>query len=396
MKKIITVMSLIGFSLAFLAIGSVSAKAELSLPRNIDYDSFDISWSDEFTGDALNTSFWNYDIGNGGSNPGWGNNEKQYYTNREDNVQVNNGTLKLIAKGESINGFKYSSGRINTSGKIKVGYGYCEARIKLPAENGIWPAFWMLGADEPKGWPFCGEIDILESWNTQDFAQYCLHYADDNSPYYNSNEWWKSDIYSNVGRKTKFGKTEWHTYGVLKTKEKIAFYIDGELYSSIIDITKPTMTETHNKYYFVLNVACSGNLTGNQLPAANVNTQMEVDYVRYYTQKESDKIQPTTSNTKETVKKPARASIKSLRNIKKKKIVIKIKKMNGIKGYQIRYCDNRRFFGYESKFSKKLTETIKGLDKNSYYWIKVRAYTSKNGKKVYGTWSKVKKIKVRK
>ena len=120
---------------------------------------YKLVWSDEFNGTALNTDNWTYDLGNGGSNAGWGNNEKEYYTNRTDNVYVSDGTLKITALEQKFNRYNYTSGRIKTAGKQTFKYGRMEARIKLPSLNGVWPAFWMLGVDQ-KGWPWCGEFDI--------------------------------------------------------------------------------------------------------------------------------------------------------------------------------------------------------------------------------------------
>jgi beta-glucanase (GH16 family) len=102
-------------------------------------------WSDEFNGSSLDTSKWGYEIGTGAS--GWGNNELQYYTNRTDNAYVSGGALHIRAKRESYGGKNYTSARLNTNGKFTFKYGYVEARLALPSSQGIWPAFWMLGAN---------------------------------------------------------------------------------------------------------------------------------------------------------------------------------------------------------------------------------------------------------
>lgn len=392
MKKLIAFTLTLAASLCV----SVTTFGALSLPATIDKSAFKLEWSDEFNGTELNSQYWNAEIGNGTN--GWGNNELQYYTGDPDNVNVSNGTLKITALAQKKNGYNYTSARLQTAGKVEVGYGYCEARIKIPSVSGVWPAFWMLGANEPKGWPMCGEIDIMESWNTDDFAQSCLHYADDNSPYYET-EPWRSDNWSNFFSKRNIGKTEWHTYGVYKTKTHLAFYIDGQLYSKVIDITNPVMTEMHNDYYFLLNIACGGNLTQGQVPnATNLNATMEVDYVRYYAENPTQTTQPVAKQQQTTKKvtKPARVKITKAKNVKKKKINLKFKKVKGAKGYQIRWCDNKKFQGYEQKTTSKTKVTLKGLSKKSTYRIKVRAYKLSGKKKMYGLWSKVKKVKVKK
>ena len=100
-------------------------------------------WSDEFNGSSLDTSKWSYETGGSG----WGNNELQYYTDRTDNAYVSDGALHIKAKRESYGGKNYTSARLNTNGKFTFTYGYVEARLALPSNQGIWPAFWMLGAN---------------------------------------------------------------------------------------------------------------------------------------------------------------------------------------------------------------------------------------------------------
>ncbi|MFQ9515710.1 MAG: family 16 glycosylhydrolase [Eubacterium sp.] len=391
MKKIILFVATLTASLCV----SVSTFGALSVPETINISNMKLQWSDEFDGTSLNTNYWTPEIGNG--DWGWGNNELEYYTGKEENITVSNGTLKINALSEKVGNYNYTSGRIKTADKVEVGYGYVEARIKLPSVNGIWPAFWMLGAGEPKGWPYCGEIDIMEAWNTSDFAQNCFHYADANG----------KDNYSNSYRVTGLGKTNWHTYGVYKTKEKLVFYYDGKIASRVIDITNPEMTEAHNNYYILLNVACGGNLANNIAPsAASLPASMEVDYVRYYVDKTPEELaaEKTTADKKEQETKkvttdstaPKKAKIKSLKNIKGKKIKLTIKKISGVKGFQIRYCDNKKFDGYITKNTTKRTVTIKHLKKKETYYVKVKAYKKISGKKTYGPWSKVKKVKIKK
>jgi len=122
----------------------------------------EIVMQDEFNTDgAPDSSIWGYDIGTGTN--GWGNNELQYYTNRTENVTVENGYLLITAKKEEYQGSSYTSARLTTKGLFEQAYGRFEARIRLPYGQGMWPAFWLLGADsEEVGWPDCGEIDIME------------------------------------------------------------------------------------------------------------------------------------------------------------------------------------------------------------------------------------------
>src|SRR4030088_206384 len=129
---------------------------------------FTLAWSDEFNradGSSLDASKWTYDAGGNG----WGNNELEYYTNRTQNAQIKGGNLVITAQKETYTGSdgvtrNYPSARLKTQGLFSQAYGRFEARIKIPAGRGMWPAFWMLGNDITSvSWPKCGEIDIMEN-----------------------------------------------------------------------------------------------------------------------------------------------------------------------------------------------------------------------------------------
>ena len=144
---------------------------------------------------------------------------------------------------------------------------------------------------------------------------------------------------------------------------------------------------------------------------------MEVDYVRYYKEKTPEQIAADKKKEEEAKKaeeakkkaeeakkkaeaaakaKPKKATISKAKNVKKRKIQLTFKKISGIKGYQVRWCDNKKFQGYEQKNTTKRALTLKGLDKKTKYFIKARAYKVYKGKKIFGAWSTVKKVKVNK
>ena len=119
-------------------------------------------WDDEFDGpegQSPDSLKWVYDIGTD-----WGNQQLEYDTDRPENVSLDGaGNLAIIARKESYAGSAFTSARITTQGLFEQAYGRFEARIKMPWGPGIWPAFWLLGADiETVGWPQCGEIDVME------------------------------------------------------------------------------------------------------------------------------------------------------------------------------------------------------------------------------------------
>ena len=138
----------------------------------------------------------------------------------------------------------------------------------------------------------------------------------------------------------------------------------------------------------------TGALTAAGQVYSNLGNPTKASTAPVPTEKQTQ--EPTT---KAEIKKPAKVKIKSAskkKTAKKAKIVIA--KVKGAKGFQIRYCDNKKFDGYESKTIKKNTTkfTLKGLEKKTKYYVKIRAYNKKrNGKKQYGKWSRIKKIKMK-
>jgi len=232
---------------------------------------WNLVWSDEFEGNSLNTSNWVYDTGTG--DWGWGNNELQYYTNRTDNVAVSDGTLKITAKKETYNGSSYTSGRIKTLGLQSFKYGKIEARIAAPSGQGYWPAFWMLGTNHSTvGWPYCGEIDIMEHVNTEDKVYGTVH--------------WDSDGYASYGGSLSgIDVAQYHTYSIIWDKDYITWYCDDVQYHqiAITDSTGGT-NEFHEEFFLILNLAVGGTWPGNPDETTTFPSTMYVDYVRVYQQ----------------------------------------------------------------------------------------------------------------
>lgn len=225
-------------------------------------------WSDEFnTAGAPDPSKWGFDIGTGSN--GWGNNESQFYTNRPDNVVVSNGTLKIIARRESYGGSQFTSARLLTRDKFSFKYGKVEARAKLPAGVGTWPAIWMLGANiGTVGWPACGEIDIMEHKGSQPNRIYgTVHYPG----FSGGNAVGGTVNISNV-------TTEFHVYGVEWNETSIRFFVDGNLFFTFNN--NQNIPFNHN-FFIIMNVAMGGTFGGN-IDAAFSNAMMEIDWIRVY------------------------------------------------------------------------------------------------------------------
>lgn len=268
MKKSLLTKALLTFSV----IGTVFAFSNTVKAA----DNYELVWSDEFNGNYLDTNTWNYEIGTGSW--GWGNNEQQYYTDR--NIKVSNGTMKITAKREDYGGMKYTSSRITTKNKKNFKYGKIEARIKMPKFKGVWPAFWMLGANQDSvGWPKCGEIDIVEAINDENLVYGTLHWFHDPG---NNN----ADSGSSVA---VANRTEYHVYGVEWTADKLRWYVDGKVYRTM-DVSNDSFSEVRKEYFVIFNMAIGGQWPGYNIDETAFPATMEVDWVRAY-----KKVEETTT-----------------------------------------------------------------------------------------------------
>jgi beta-glucanase (GH16 family) len=233
----------------------------------VNGQSWNLVWSDEFDSTVISTSNWTFEYGNSG----WGNNELEYYTGREENAKVANGNLMIIAKKESYGGSSYTSARMKSQGLQSFTYGKIEASIKLPSGKGLWPAFWMLGDNITfVGWPKCGEIDIMEHINNNTSVNGTLHW--DNNGHVSS-----GGAYSgiNVGR--------FHTYSVEWSPQVINFFVDGSKYWNVSINNNINNTGAFQLPFFILlNLAVGGNWPGSPDNTTTFPDTMFVDYVRVY------------------------------------------------------------------------------------------------------------------
>lgn len=232
-------------------------------------------WSDEFDGDALNTSYWNYDLGNGAS--GWGNNELEYYTSRPENIKVENGKLIITARNESYSGYNYTSARIHTKNKAYWKYGRIEMKAKLPKGKGTWPAFWMLPQQQLYGsnyWPDNGEIDIMEYVGYQPGFIYGSVHTHQN---YGGNSVTGHIEYSGV-------EDDFHVYAIEWTEDNIKYYVDSYYYTHYYrPVDQWNYWPFNQNFFILLNFAVGGNWGGAQGVDNTIFPQTyEIDYVRVY------------------------------------------------------------------------------------------------------------------
>ena len=250
-----------------------------------DLDSYKLVWSDEFDRDGHpDTSKWSYDVGNGCPRIcGWGNNEKEYYTDNDlDNARVENGHLIIEAKNEPIHGYDYSSARLVTKGKGDWTYGRVEVRSKNPSGTGTWPAIWMLPSENTYGhWPSSGEIDIMEHVGyVPDTIYGTVH-----TKAYNHN------IGTQKGGMLAVGDSEsdFHVYSIEWTSEKIDFLIDESIYFSFKNEGLTSKEWPFDQsFHLILNLAVGGNWGGlHGIDDSIWPQRMEVDYVRVYQKNKS-------------------------------------------------------------------------------------------------------------
>jgi beta-glucanase (GH16 family) len=233
---------------------------------NVDYTN--LIWSDDFDVDgAPDPAKWSYNLGTGEN--GWGNNEKQNYTDLPANVIVQDGVLKITAIKESSGGQAYSSARIVTDNKFKFTYGKIEVRAKLPTGGGTWPAIWMLGQNYATNeWPACGEIDVMEHvGNSQDVIHGTLHYPGR----FGGSADGASKTIPNVS-------SQFHVYKAVWSPSSIKIYVDETLIHSV---SNATSLPFNSDFFIILNVAMGGNFGGNIDPAFT-QSSMEIDYVKVY------------------------------------------------------------------------------------------------------------------
>jgi beta-glucanase (GH16 family) len=243
-----------------------------------------IVWQDEFDGTSIDNSIWTYDVGDGG----FGNGELQYHTARPENAYIENGSLVIEARRESYKGSSrsFTSARLKTLGRFAFKYGTLEARIKVPnLANGLWPAFWLMGQNiGQKGWPACGEIDILEmgmkSAIDAGLTNRRVH-AGAFWDYNGSNANYGADKDATVNL-----NNDYHLYKIAWTPTSMNVYLDGVQFWAL-DISNPTgasLEEFHQPMFIITNLSVGGSnfveITNPAQITAPFPAKMYIDYIR--------------------------------------------------------------------------------------------------------------------
>lgn len=241
-------------------------------------------WSDEFNaaaGTPPNTAYWSDNLGNKEAN-GWGNHELQYYTPAPKNAfHDGNGNLVLRAEKATNPGpcwndspCAYTSARILSTGKVTFTYGKVEARIKVPAGAGLWPAFWSLG-ESPLPWPQAGELDIMEFvGKTPNMAYGTAH-----GPGYSAA--------NGFGKPYDFKapvSDNFHVFTLIKRPNEVIWQINGVEYHRMTPALLPNGSAWvfERPFFLIFNLAVGGDWPGPPDASTVFPAQMLVDWVRIY------------------------------------------------------------------------------------------------------------------
>ena len=231
-------------------------------------------WQQEFD-TPLDTTTWNIIEGDGCDIGlcGWGNNEEQSY--HADSVAVRDGILRITASVDDTG--QIVSGKLTTKGHFSRQFGRFEARMKLPAGRGLWPAFWMMPEGQKKPWPHEGEIDILEwTGNEPHRVIGAAHFGED----------WPNNVhYSETLLTPSDWSGEYHVYGIEWSPGSIRWMVDGHIHGEATPkaIAPWRWVFDDMPFHPILNMAVGGNL-GGDVVRKDLPATLEVDWVRVYDQ----------------------------------------------------------------------------------------------------------------
>lgn len=258
--------------------------------------SWQLVWQDEFDYQgAPDPEKWQFDV--------WParkvNDEDQAYTQRPENVRVENGQLIIQAHKEEYGNADYTSGRIHTLGKQDFLYGKVEVRARIPSGQGTWAAIWMLPSDPFKysttcapdedwqgsttcdAWPNSGEIDIMEYVG---YDPTTIHGTVHNKAYYWMN--WEQrkasiEVDERVNNDFQVYSMEWGPDYISIAMNDIPYFY----YANQNEGWRAWPFD--HPYHLILNLAIGGawGRAGGPIDESLFPVQMDVDYVRIYQHK---------------------------------------------------------------------------------------------------------------
>lgn len=268
------------------AVTFMQAQAQGNVPQTIDENCWAISFNDEF--DAID--YWTPQTGEGQWNTQyiWDrqtiiNNELQFYIDPIEHgispFSVADGVLSITAERtpsslkDRVNGQQYISGVLTTQKGFSQKYGRFETYARVPKGKGLWSAFWLLPSFDqwPQGVAVLPEIDVMESLGHESDTFHTTLHTNQNGPL-------ESHPYSH-NAKTDIS-SDFHLYTVVWNEQSVNWYFNKELVASHAtpkDFTRPV--------HFLLNLAVGGNWPGAPDNRTRFPAELQVDYVRAYTNK---------------------------------------------------------------------------------------------------------------
>jgi beta-glucanase (GH16 family) len=239
----------------------------------LDRNGWSLVWSDEFQGTRLDSTKWEYEV----NGTGGGNNELQYYTSSPANSYLVDGFFVIKGMEQNYKGKFYTSARVRSYEKGDWTYGRFDVRARLPIQQGIWPAIWMLPTDYTYGnWPQSGEIDIMEIIGSKPSTLVgTLHFGDP----------WPNNKYSGAEYELKNSdfSQAFHVFSVEWEPNEIRWYIDDSLFSTKTNKDlAPHRWPFDQRFHMILNLAIGGNWPGPPDENTVFPKYMFVDYVRVY------------------------------------------------------------------------------------------------------------------
>ena len=255
--------------------GLVALVAALAVPVAAQ-EKWRLIWHDEFDGPIgapPDPTLW---VAESGAR-GWGNHEMEHYTKLPENASLDGAghlVIMALAKPKGV----YTSARLKTQDRFSVTYGKIEARMQIPYGQGMWPAFWMMGADfADKGWPACGEIDIMENIGKEPFS---IH-GTVHGPGYSGAGGIGATATLTTGRQVA---DDFHVFGVIWEEDSIQFLLDGEPYFHVTPSNLPAGAHWvyDHPFYLLLNLAVGGDWPGPPDRTTEFPQRLVVDYVRVY------------------------------------------------------------------------------------------------------------------
>ena len=266
--------------------------APLSVEK-ADYKGWKLVWQDEFNEDGKpDPQKWDYEKGL------VRNEEPQWY--QPQNAFCKGGNLVIQGKKEIVKNphykegssqwqfnrkqAEYSSASLTTKGKFAWLYGRFECRARFSPEEGMWPAFWTVGATE--GWPSCGEIDIMEYYKGTYLANLCWASGQKHIALWSTTRTPVADF----RKKDPQWDNKFHVFRMDWDKDYVSLYLDDILLNrTALEKTQNVLYEKqknpfHQPHIIILNLALGK--TGGKLDNIKWPATFEVDYVRVY-QKEN-------------------------------------------------------------------------------------------------------------